>query len=129
MSQTTSTTPRATRFAEALQTLERTGETAALVEQFADHAEVGNATTPASHRGREGAEAFWAAYHATFDEISSEFRVVVEGEAGAALEWRSSGTLVSGADFAYGGVTVLEFDGDAVSRFTAYFDPSGITPV
>ena len=82
---------------------------------------------PAPLRGREGAERFWRAYRDAFGEFRSEFRHVMEDGDAALLEWTSTGSLASGAPLRYDGVTSMEWAGDRVRRFRAYFDPRDVT--
>lgn len=76
--------------------------------------------------GVAGARDFWQHYRDTFESIESRFMNVVEAGNVAMLEWRSSGRATTGDDFSYGGVSVLEFDGEKVKRFRAYFDPAAL---
>ena len=44
------------------------------------------------------------------------------------LEWESKGTLESGRDISYAGVSLLTFDADGtVSRFATYYDTAKLT--
>ena len=95
-----------------------------MAELYADGAIVSNVITPHEFRGPDGAREFWTRYRGAFGEIESTFRNEIESEARAALEWTSTGTMPDGDQFAYDGVTILEFDGEKVSRFHAYFNPS-----
>lgn len=56
--------------------------------------------------------------------MHSEFRNVVETDRTALLEWQSRVRTAAGHDLTYDGVSVLEFDGDRIRRFRAYFDPT-----
>jgi hypothetical protein len=59
--------------------------------------------------------------------MRSEFRNVFVTEDGAALEWTTEGTS-NGDPVFYDGVSILEIDGDKVSRFMAYFDNRDLAP-
>jgi hypothetical protein len=125
------------RFIDALQALEsggdEDGETLdGIAALFADGAQLSNPRTPAPLDGRDGARRFWQEYRAAFGEIRSEFRSVTETATGsdrrAVLEWESAGTLrPSDQPIRYQGVSVVEWTGEAISRFAAYFDPSSLT--
>ena len=116
----------AQRFIDALHTLESDRTADALAGLYADDAKSGNIATTRTYDGPEGAKEFWTGYREAFGEIRSEFRNVVSDEGASLLEWRSEGTVASGDDVVYEGVTVLEHDGDRITRSTAYFDPRAI---
>lgn len=117
---------RTRTFIDALAALERDRDLDPIVALHADDAELINPNEPAPLRGREGAERFWRAYRDAFGEIRSEFRHVIEDGDAALLEWTSTGTLASGTPLRYDGVTSLEWAGDRVRRFRAYFDPRDV---
>jgi ketosteroid isomerase-like protein len=114
------------RFIDALHTLESDGTADALATLYADDAVSGNTATTRTYDGPEGAREFWSGYRKAFGEIRSEFRTVVSGDDAAALEWVSTGTLSEGDSITYEGVTLLHFEGDRITRSTAYFDPRAI---
>jgi ketosteroid isomerase-like protein len=114
-------------FIDALTALERHGDLEPIVALHADDAELSNPNEPTPLRGRDGAERFWRAYRDAFAEIRSEFRHVLEDGDASLLEWASTGRLASGAPLRYEGVTSLEWAGDRVRRFRAYFDPRDVT--
>ena len=119
-------TAKAQRFVEALYRLENGGHVDPIAALFAGDAEVSNPTDDEPHRGREGARTFWSKYRQSFEWVRSEFRNIVESDDAALLEWRSEGRTATGDDFAYDGVSVLEFEGGAIRRFRAYFDPRAL---
>jgi len=121
-------TAKAQRFVEALYRLEYKGDTDSIASLFADDAEVSNPTDDEPHRGREGARAFWSKYRQSFDHVHSAFRNIVEADDAALLEWSSEGRTAAGDDFAYDGVSVLEFERGEIRRFRAYFDPRALGP-
>lgn len=53
----------------------------------------------------------------------SAFRNMIESVDRVALEWETQGTARNGAAVNYEGVSILEWDGDQIRRFYAYFDP------
>lgn len=113
---------RAQRFADALQEFESSGDSGVLVEQFADGAEL---TRPEADRSdsETDAKAFWDAYLAQFDSIQTSFAAVEEAGNRGILEWLSTGSLSTGRDVDYRGVSLLTFDDDdKVSRFATYYD-------
>lgn len=113
---------RTERFIEALHALEEDGDLDRIVGLFTDDAELSNPTHDGPHGGPDAVREFWDAYRRSFAEIHSEFRNVVESDTIAMLEWRSRGRTSRGGAIDYGGVTVLEFDGDRIRSFRSYFD-------
>ncbi len=117
----------AKRFKEALWKLEEDRDVEALVEVHAEDCSVGNVAVPETFNGHDGLREFWTNYRNTFDEMKSEFRNVFADDAGhAALEWTTEATE-DGDNVSYGGVSILEIEGDKVKRFMAYFDPRSLT--
>lgn len=113
----------AKRFIEALGRLEAERDLEAITALFGDESEIGNVTSPEKFRGREGAREFWGAkYRDTFGEVKSTFRNVFANETRAALEWTTEGTSADGSPITYDGVSILEIDGERITRFCAYFD-------
>jgi ketosteroid isomerase-like protein len=113
---------RAQRFADALQKLESSGDSADLLDQFAEGAEL---TRPEADRddSETDAAAFWDAYLAQFDSIQTSFAAVDEAGDRGILEWLSTGSLSTGRGIDYRGVSLLTFDDDdKVSRFSTYYD-------
>ena len=116
----------AKKFIEALRTLEDTKDAGPLAALYTDGAAVGNVIAPDGFHGQGGAREFWTEYRGTFDTAKSTFRNVIAGDGAAALEWTTEGTGFEGHPFRYSGVTVLEIEGDRVSRSSAYFDPKAL---
>ena len=117
---------RATRFIEALRRLERERNVDDMASLYGQDAKVKNPTHRTPHHGADGAREFWRHYMDTFEEIESTFRNVVESNDVAILEWTSRGRAVGGETFEYAGVSVVEYDGDRIRRFRAYFDPADL---
>jgi ketosteroid isomerase-like protein len=116
-------TERTQQFIDALGRLEGAQELDPLVELFADDSELQNVTVGGNYHGKDGARAFWSDDRKLFDEVKSEFRnVIVDGDR-AALEWERRGTANNGGDIDYVGVSVIEFGGNGIARFMAYFHP------
>jgi ketosteroid isomerase-like protein len=117
----------AERFVEALGRLEAERELETIVGLFAADAEVGNVVSPEKFRGPEGAREFWGAkYRDTFGEVRSTFRNVFATGDRAVLEWTTEGTARDGAPVKYDGVSILETDGERITRFRAYFDAGAL---
>ena len=112
------------RFIEALGALEARRELEPIVALHAEGCDVGNLASPRTFHGRDGAREFWLAYRETFGELRSEFRAVIAAGGRAALEWRTTGTSAGGRPIDYEGVSILDWEGDKIRRFRAYFDPS-----
>jgi ketosteroid isomerase-like protein len=111
------------RFIEALGRLERDRDLETITSLFAEECEVGNVTSPEKFHGREGAREFWGAkYRDTFGEVESTFRNAFATPDRITLEWRTEGTAADGSPIAYDGVSILETDGEKITRFRAYYD-------
>lgn len=65
---------------------------------------------------------FWQVYLEQFSDIRSEFTGEITSDSSAALEWQSRGTLTDGRSVDYRGVSVIEYDADAVTSFRTYYD-------
>ncbi len=117
----------AKRFVEALGKLEAERDLETIAALFAEESEIGNVVSPEKFRGREGAREFWGAkYRDTFGEVKSTFRNVFATADRAMLEWTTEGTAADGSPFKYEGVSVIETDGEAITRFCAYFDAGNL---
>lgn len=117
---------RASTFIDALLHAESQRDIGPLAALFGPDAELQNPTLPRPLHGREGAEEFWSVYLATFREIRSEFRLVVESDHAAALEWISRGIAPDGKEIVYAGVSLVELENGSIRRFRAYFDPRSL---
>jgi ketosteroid isomerase-like protein len=116
-------TERAQRFVDALAKLEESGELEPLVSLFGEDAHVSNAASRRVFSGRDGARQFWTEYKAMLARVRSTFRNMIEAADRVALEWETQGTAHNGAAVNYEGVSIIEWDGDQIRRFYAYFDP------
>lgn len=112
----------AEKFIEALYDLEKNRDTENIAALFAEKAELNNVATVENSHSLSPKE-FWTKYRETFGDVKSEFTNKIYGQNNAALEWRTIGTNFHGSPVEYEGVSILEFDGDKISRFFAYFDP------
>jgi ketosteroid isomerase-like protein len=111
----------AKQFIDALHKLRRDRDLETIVSLFSEDCEVGNVVTDDKDIS---AEKFWSSYRESFGEVESTFRnEIITGDA-TALEWTTSGTSGEGHEFEYDGVSILETDGDKITRFHAYFDPN-----
>ena len=113
------------RFADALRAFEKTGAADDLIALYADDCTVGNIVTGERQRGPDGADEFWSSYRDQFDVVESTFKLVAGDQSGAVLEWESTGSA-NGDEVSYRGATVLEYDGGAIARSMAYFDPRAV---
>lgn len=113
----------AKKFIDALHKLESDRDLETIVSLFNETAKVGNVVT--ENRDMNPRE-FWQSYRDNFDRIESTFRNEIITDKTAALEWTSKGSSADGNDFEYNGVSILEMDGDKISRFQAYFDPNNL---
>lgn len=117
----------AKRFIEALGRLEAERDLETITALFAAKSEIGNIVSPEKFHGSEGAHEFWGAkYRDTFGEVKSTFKNVFATADRAALEWTTEGTSVDGSPIKYEGVSILETNGETITRFCAYFDASNL---
>ena len=117
---------RAQRFVDALAKLEADGDMEPLLSLFSDDAQVSNVASHRTFSGREGARQFWREYKGTLGQVRSTFRNLIESNDRVALEWETQGTAHNGAAISYEGVSIIEWDGDRIRRFYAYFDPHAL---
>lgn len=113
----------AKKFVDALHKLEANRDLDTIASLFADEADVANVITEDNDK-RQTAREFWSNYRDNFGEVESTFRSEIITETRAALEWNTTGTSHEGKEFEYDGVSILEIDGDKITRFRAYFDPN-----
>ncbi len=114
---------RAQRFVDALTKLEESGELEGLLALFAEDAQVSNVASRRMFTGIDGARQFWTEYKGMLARVKSTFRNMIESGDRVALEWETQGTAQNGAAVNYEGVSIIEWDGDRIRRFYAYFDP------
>jgi ketosteroid isomerase-like protein len=114
---------RAQRFVDALLKLEKSGDLESLVSLFAEDAQVSNVASRRVFSGLDGARQFWTEYKTMLARVQSTFRNMIESGDRVALEWETQGTAHNGAAVNYEGVSIIEWDGDRIRRFYAYFDP------
>jgi ketosteroid isomerase-like protein len=120
MADTNISDDRARTFATGLQTFEKDGDAAAFAALFADDAVTQRFDARGERRGE--VEQFWQEYRAQFQSISTTFYDVVGGGDRVALEWTSDATLTDGRPLQYRGVTVLDLDGDTITKLSTYYD-------
>lgn len=111
-----------TAFIDALHELEETGKVDVIVSLFRDDATFANPLVVHDATEEQSATRFWKTYRDSFSDIETEFVNLIESEEISVLEWRSDG-VVDGQSVSYSGVSILEFDGDRIKAFRAYFDP------
>ena len=121
---------RASAFAEALQQFEQDRDLDRFAGVFAADAEVlrpEQRPDAGDARGSDGVRGFWQQYLDQFGRIRSEFSRVAESGPLGELEWTSRGSLGSGRDVEYSGVSLLEFDASGkVRRFATYYDTAAL---
>ena len=108
----------AERFKQALQQTEQNRDASIVAGLFREGAQL---TNLGGDHGTDP-QKFWQIYLEQFSEIRSEFTSETIGENSAALEWRSRGTSKEGKPVDYRGISVIEFDGDALTSFRTYYD-------
>jgi ketosteroid isomerase-like protein len=111
----------AKQFIDALHKLESDRDLDTIVGLFSEDCEIGNVVT---ENKEIGVREFWTSYRESFGEVESNFRNEIFTDGVTALEWTTSGTNGEGHEFEYNGVSILEIDGDKITRFHAYFDPN-----
>ncbi|HZH33762.1 MAG TPA: nuclear transport factor 2 family protein [Pyrinomonadaceae bacterium] len=116
----------AEKFINALRKLEETGEPEEISGLYTESAEIANVVAPKKFTGQDGARDFWTKYRETFGEMRSEFRNRIYTENAAALEWTTIGTSKEDHEITYSGVTILEIEGDKISRSCAYFNSQNL---
>ncbi len=108
-------------FIDALHKLENDRDLDTITNLFVEGCDIGNVVTDDKDIGvRE----FWSSYRESFGEVESRFHNEIMTENRAALEWTTSGTNSDGHEFEYDGVSILEIEGDKITRFHAYFNPN-----
>ena len=105
-------------FKRALQETERTRDAEHVAQLFADGARLIN--LGGDHD--KDAMQFWQTYLDQFQGVNSEFIGDLTTANGAALEWRSRGRTKEGREVDYVGVSLIEFDGHALTAFRTYYD-------
>jgi ketosteroid isomerase-like protein len=113
----------AKKFVEALGKLEAERDLETICALFSENCDIANVVTEDNERQTD-ARKFWQSYRDNFGEVTSTFRNQIISENTAALEWKTTGTSSEGHDFEYDGVSILEIEGDRITRFRAYFDPN-----
>ena len=111
----------AKQFIDGLHKLERDRDLETIVNLFSEDCEIGNVVT---ENKDIGVKEFWTSYRESFGEVESTFRNEIITGGATALEWTTSGTNGEGNEFKYDGVSILEIEGDKITRFHAYFDPN-----
>jgi ketosteroid isomerase-like protein len=114
----------AKKFIDALHKLEAERDLETIVSLFDKDCEINNVVTVDNDNRKTDARKFWQAYRDNFGEVKSTFRNEIITENRAALEWKTTGTSSDGNEFEYEGVSILEIDGERITRFFAYFDPN-----
>lgn len=113
----------AEKFIEALHELEENRDVERIAALFSENADVNNVVTIENSHDLKARD-FWQKYRDSFGEVRSEFKNKIYGETSAALEWTTTGTGADGGAIEYEGVSILETEGERITRFFAYFNPS-----
>ena len=116
----------AEQFIAALAELEEDNKVESIAALFSEESEIGNVVTIGNPRAAHSTREFWQNYRDTFGEVKSEFRNKTFSESAAALEWTTEGTNKNGQPISYQGVSILETNGEIITRFFAYFNPSDL---
>ena len=115
------TNETAKKFIEALHKLESDRDLEIIASLFSENCEINNVVTVDNEQKTDARE-FWQKYRDNFDEARSTFRNEIITQNRAALEWKTAGTSSDGNQFEYEGASILEIEGDKITRFFAYFD-------
>ncbi len=119
---------RTKTFIKALNKAEQSKDVNDLVKLFAADVQIGSIALRKPREGTDGARTFWTDYLSAFQKVQSEFvHTHVAGDL-AVLEWKSEGVLPEGAAINYQGVSVIEFQGEKISRFRTYYDSAAFLP-
>ncbi len=113
----------AKKFVEALGKLEAERDLETIVALFGEDCDIANVITEDNDKQTD-VRAFWQSYRDNFAEVKSTFRNQIVTENRAALEWKTVGASSEGHEFQYDGVSILEIEGDKITRFRAFFDPN-----
>ncbi len=113
----------AKKFVEALYKLEQERDLETIASLFTDDCDIANVITEDNDKDQTARE-FWQSYRDNFAEVKSTFRNQIITENAAALEWDTTGTSSEGNEFEYDGVSILEIEGNKITRFRAFFDPN-----
>lgn len=112
-------------FLDALARLESANELDPMLRLFHADAQLENPHL-GPVQGSDAVRRFWMSYRGAFDSVRSEFRRIVREGDTCVLEWASEGRGPAGDALRYQGVSILEFEGNRIRRFSAYFDPSAL---
>ena len=115
------TNKAAERFVEALKRLEESGDVEGIASLFDENCEIGNVTLTDNFHGAEGARHFWTNYRETLGDVRSEFKNKILSDSTAAGS-AGSRPFERGRAVRYEGVSILEMNGEKITRFFAYFD-------
>lgn len=113
----------AKKFVDALGKLESERDLETIAELFSDDCDIANVITEDNDK-KTSAREFWQSYRDNFGDVKSTFRNQIISENNAALEWKTTGTSSEGHEFEYDGVSILEIEGNRITRFRAFFDPN-----
>ena len=106
------------RFKQALQQTEQTRDATHVAQLFGAGAKL---TNLGGDHGTD-AQKFWQIYLEQFEGIRSDFTGEIVSDRSAALEWKSVGKSKEGKPLEYGGVSIIDFNDDAIIAFRTYYD-------
>lgn len=112
----------AERFQTTLQELEQKRDVTLMTPLFHDDAELRRAPRARVYQGAQGTTQFWSEYLDAFSHVETRFSAVTEQEGRTVLEWHSVATTKQGRHIAYDGCSVIEGQGEQVTRFRTYYD-------
>lgn len=106
------------RFKQGLEQAEQSRDPAPIARLFSGDAKLHNLGA----NEKSDAHIFWRNYLEQFREIKSEFTHESLAENSATLEWHSHGVGRDGEPVDYTGVSILEYQDDAITAFRTYYD-------
>jgi rubrerythrin len=126
----TRSTPHATiveAYRNALQSLETDGTVDWMVSLFEGTAVLSSPRSATPEQGSEGARRFWNDYRLAFPTVATTVDSVTEAPGVATLQWTSRG-MVDGHDVTWKGITVLEHQGNRITRLLQLYDAAQLAP-
>ena len=118
--------PLVSSFVDALHTVERDGDPAALAALVSDDAEVSSIDGHGPRRGPDGMTELFSQYVSQFESLDTTFTHVTETESSATLEWTTEVELPDGHSLDYTGVTIIDHADGAITRFATIYDSGAL---
>lgn len=107
----------AQRFVVALDSLERHGGEAALLEMvqlFSPMARLTSSRSTSELTGERGARRYWVQYRASFPSAHTDIYEITTNDRCAAIFWQTHATNRDGREADYEGATLLAFEDDGL---------------